>query len=68
MMVSNERTQGQKRLFGVAFPWVRLRFDRHFASRVNLLRSQDGAFRRPAVLNHSPIRDPDAVFSSASDT
>ncbi|KAB2675903.1 hypothetical protein F9K85_13430, partial [Brucella tritici] len=35
---SNERTQGQKRMICVAFPWVLLRFDRHLVRSVNLSR------------------------------
>ncbi|WP_235923633.1 transposase, partial [Brucella tritici] len=38
MTTSNERTQGQKRMICVAFPWVLLRFDRHLVRSVNLSR------------------------------
>lgn len=51
----------KKRLFCAVFPGFGYVLTGVSTDRLNLLRSQDAACR-PAVLNQSPIRDPDAVL------
>lgn len=51
--------KGQKRLFCAVFLGFGCILPGTSADRANLLRSQDGLFH-PVVLNHSPIRDPNA--------
>ncbi|AJD43789.1 hypothetical protein RGR602_PB00252 (plasmid) [Rhizobium gallicum bv. gallicum R602sp] len=54
MKISNERTQGAKRLQLSAFPWFRCVLG-VFADRLNLLCSQDRLFRPSAF---EPISNP----------